>query len=585
MSSTMVSLPPGPRFLLSQLHYIVTPPAITFSAATVVSRVFGVVVPAWAVVILIVLSLPAFVLGYTTWQTAQWRRAAAAHGATLPRIVKKSDLKIIGEPEDHFPRDLFFKLSEKYGYTFLVELYFVKRFVTFEPEHVKAILSTDFGSYAKGVNFRDQMRSLLGEGVFNADGELWKFHRSIARPFFSKDRISHFDIFDRHAMDALEQMKARLKEGYAVDWQDLVSRFTMDSATEFLFGKDVQSLASGLPYPPTSDMARSRTIKPQADEFSSTFLEAQIVSSKRGRFQQAWGLTEFWRDKVAARKATIDKFINPILTDALRRKAEIGPESDSKVSEEDTLLSQLLKVTDDYNIIHDEILNTLLAGRDTTACTLTFAVYRLAEHPDVLRRLREEILSVVGPIRRPTYDDIRNMKFLRAVINETLRLYPPVPVNVRCAIKDTILQSKNPGDVPYYIPEGMRIVYSVFVMHRRKDLWGPDALKYDPDRFLDERVQKYLTPNPFIFVPFNAGPRICLGQQFAYNEVSFMLVRLLQQISAIEFVPEVAPKSVVPPGYTDSPGSDGSDRVWIGSHLTMYAKGGLWVKMTEAQND
>ena len=68
----------------------------------------------------------------------------------------------------------------------------------------------------------------------------------------------------------------------------------------------------------------------------------------------------------------------------------------------------------------------MLAGRDTTACTLTFAVYRLAEHPDVLQRLREEILSVVGPTRRPTYDDIRNMKYLRAVINETLRLYPPV---------------------------------------------------------------------------------------------------------------------------------------------------------------
>lgn len=117
-------------------------------------------------------------------------------------------------------------------------------------------------------------------------------------------------------------------------------------------------------------------------------------------------------------------------------------------------------------------------------------------------------------------------------------------------------------------------------------------MKFDPDRFLDERVHKYLTPNPFIFVPFNAGPRICLGQQvrmsseipqyprrladedeqFAYNEVSFMLVRLLQQISSIEFTPEVAPESVVPSDYADSPGSDGSDRAWIGSHLTMYAK-------------
>ena len=80
----------------------------------------------------------------------------------------------------------------------------------------------------------------------------------------------------------------------------------------------------------------------------------------------------------------------------------------------------------DRQLISDEISNILLAGRDTTACTLTFAVYRLADHRDILQRLREEILNVVGPSRRPSYEDIRNMKFLRAVINETLRLYPPV---------------------------------------------------------------------------------------------------------------------------------------------------------------
>lgn len=177
-------------------------------------------------------------------------------------------------------------------------------------------------------------------------------------------------------------------------------------------------------------------------------MSAQTASAKRGRFQGLWALQEFWTDKVQLRKAAIDKFITPILLDAIQKKNENekGQGDDVKVSEEDTLLSQLLKVTDgtsrmrafvragrllirvllDYNIIHDETLNILLAGRDTTACTLTFAIYRLAEHPDILKRLREEILDVVGSNRRPSYDDVRNMKFLRAVINETLRLYPPV---------------------------------------------------------------------------------------------------------------------------------------------------------------
>ncbi|KAI0374100.1 cytochrome P450 [Pilatotrama ljubarskyi] len=582
----MAVLPPGPRFVLEHLHYILGPPLFTLLVGYVAGRLLGLEIPGWAAVMCIP-SLWLCLFGSIILEELRWKAGAASHGATIPPVARvKGDAFRSGE--NRFPRDFLFRLCERHGNTFLIEIYFIKRLFTTEPEHIKAILATDFPSYEKGPSFRDQMKSLLGVGVFNADGELWKFHRSMARPFFSKDRISHFDIFDRHALDALEQMKARMREGYAVDWQDLVSRFTMDSATEFLFGKDVRSLSNGLPYPPTSDVARMQTSKPDSDEFSAAFLEAQIISAKRGRFQSAWGLGEFWRDEVEVLKKSIDKFINPILVDALQKKAEKGPDADAKVSEEDTLLSQLLKVTDGtssrhYSIIHDETLNILLAGRDTTACTLTFAIYRLAEQPEILQRLREEILSVVGPTRRPTYDDVRNMKYLRAVINETLRLYPPVPLNIRCAVKDTFLPSKVPGEKPIFVPKGMRCLYSVFLMHRRKDLWGPDALKFDPDRFLDERVQKYLTPNPFIFVPFNAGPRICLGQQFAYNEVSFMLVRLLQQVTSIQFVPEVAPESVVPPGYADSPGSDGTDRVWMGSHLTMYAKGGLWVKMTEAQ--
>lgn len=213
-----------------------------------------------------------------------------------------------------------------------------------------------------------------------------------------------------------------------------------------MFGRDVRSLSKGLPYPPTADV---RDPQREEDGFAAAFYEAQLASARRGKYQDAWGLTEFWGDRVLTHKAGVDKFINPILEDALRKKAEkaaAGSVDTKEVSEEDTLLSSLLKVTDgqypyqrlrsfpsddlrgssDRNIIHDEIVNILLAGRDTTACTLTFAVYRLAEHPDILRRLREEILDIVGPTRRPSYEDIRNMKYLRAVINETLRLYPPV---------------------------------------------------------------------------------------------------------------------------------------------------------------
>ncbi|QRV78298.1 cytochrome P450 family protein [Ceratobasidium sp. AG-Ba] len=164
-----------------------------------------------------------------------------------------------------------------------------------------------------------------------------------------------------------------------------------------------------------------------------------------------------------------------------------------------------------------------------------------------MRNLRDEILATVGPMGHPTPDNFRDMKYLRAVINETLRLFPAVPINERSAAKCTVIKS---GAKSYYITKGTT----------RKDLWGPDAEEFDPERWLDDRLKQYLTPNPFIFLPFNAGPRI----QFAYkkvhlplrvlltdwnelSEVSFLLVRLLQRVDAIEIAPEAHPDGTLPP--------------------------------------
>ena len=131
-------------------------------------------------------------------------------------------------------------------------------------------------------------------------------------------------------------------------------------------------------------------------------------------------------------------------------------------------------------------------------------------------------------------------------------------------------------------------------MHLCREYWGPDgaystlqtlyllvntisqAEEFDPDRFLDERLHKYLTPNPFIFLPFNAGPRICLGQQFAYNEMSFFLIRLLQNFEAIHLDLDAQdPQSRVPAKWISFPGRKGREKFWPQWHLTLYAKASL----------
>ncbi|KAL0958726.1 hypothetical protein HGRIS_014056 [Hohenbuehelia grisea] len=421
----------------------------------------------------------------------------------------------------------------------------------------------------------------------------------MTRPFFSKERISHFELFGRKADNAIGQPKARLREGYAVDIQDIASRYTLDSATEFLFGQNVNSLSAGLPYPYTVPEASSGSHP--ANEFARAFGKAQHEAAYRFRFGLEWPLLEPFRHRTQDSMDIVRAFLDPILTEALDKKREAantGLPQDKELKDEDTLLDYLVRHTDDHTLLRDEILNIMIAGRDTTATTITFAVYMLAKHPKALAKLRAEILSKVGSSRSPTFEDLREMKYLRAVINGKLTAHTVLFDFDPCANRNAAtlscgtiqlpyhsqggLASVKDWREPYYVPPNTMVQYSVWMMHRRTDLWGPDALEFDPDRFLDARLAKYLTPNPFIFLPFNAGPRICLGQQFAYHESSFFLVRLLQAFADIELAPDSQPpESRAPAEWAGAPGRKGREAIQPKAHLTLYAQDGIWIKMQE----
>ncbi|KAG2029801.1 cytochrome P450, partial [Suillus americanus] len=447
----------------------------------------------------------------------------------------------------------------------------------------QAILVSQFTSFVKGPMFWDQANSLLGTGVFNSNGDVWKFHHSMTCPFFNKDRISHFDIFDKHTEDAISQLKITLRDGYPVDFQDMVSRFTLDSATEFLFGKDVCSLSTALINQPSSPRSKDfEFANHPADKFGHAFSDAQIATTYRSQFGSVWCPSEFWTDHVKKHMDTCYVFIDPILKEALEKNKMLKENTNEKantknrdIKEGKTLLDHLVNYTEDPIVIRDEILNIMIARRDTTAATLTYVIYMLIQHPDVLCHLWEEILSKVGSSRRPTYDDMRDMKYLRAVINETLRLYPPVT-----SIEPTVWLRIN-GGKPIYIPSNTMTIYSVFLMQRRTDLWGPDAREFDPDQFLDDCLRKYFTSNPFIFVPFNAGPRICIGQQFAYNEVSFFLIRLLQQFSSVSLATNV--QTLLPAESVKCSGRKAIDKVIFKATLPSMQRTGYgvgWKRLT-----
>lgn len=238
----------------------------------------------------------------------------------------------------------------------------------------------------------------------------------------------------------------------------------------------------------------------------------------------------------------MDDFMQPFIDSVLSMTTE---QLDSMLAKKDTFLHALARFTRDPKVIRDQLVAILLAGRDTTAATLSFCLFELSRHPDVVTKLREEIASHVGD-RHPSYTDLKEMKYLNAVLNETMRLYPVVPFNVRHALVDTTLpRGGGPdGSQPIGMPAHTRIFYSTMAMQRRPDLYDPvpepgttpSRPYFDPAVFHPDRWVSGWQPKPWQFIPFNGGPRICLGQQFATIEMGYTVTRILQAFKEVKGV-------------------------------------------------
>jgi len=170
----------------------------------------------------------------------------------------------------------------------------------------------------------------------------------MTRPFFSKDRISDFELFDRHADQVISKIKERFKEGIAVDAQDVLSRFTLDTATEFLFGQDIKSLSGDLPYPSTCKKTSLRSHP--SDRFAFAFNRAQEYAFPRAIYGKLWPLVEFWKDTVAKEREITNEFTDPLIQAALERKK--AAKGVYEVDQDDsTLLDHLVHQMDGMNVL------------------------------------------------------------------------------------------------------------------------------------------------------------------------------------------------------------------------------------------
>lgn len=376
---------------------------------------------------------------------------------------------------------------------------------TKNPDNIKHVLATQFKDFELGVR-HPALMPLLGNGIFTLDGDGWKHSRTMLRPQFAREQVSHVDMLTPHVNTLIDIIKS--EKNATFDLQKLFFKLTVDTATEFLYGESVNSLN------PIHDPSF-----PEREIFSDAFDEAQHYLAKRILLQKLyWVLNnKEYGKNLKIVKRFLDHYINIALS--------LSPEELDK--KRYIFLYELAKQTRDPIVLRDQALNVLLAGRDTTAGLLSFTFHELGRKPEILKKLKEEILGAFGTeTNNITFESLKKLSYLKAVINETLRVFPTVPKNFRVANKNTFLvKGGGPdGEDPIFVKKGQSVMYSVYAMHRDPLIYGEDAHVYRPERWFEEHTRQL----GWAYLPFNGGPRICLGQQYALTEASYVIVRLLQ---------------------------------------------------------
>ncbi|MCJ1479378.1 hypothetical protein MMC13_008063 [Lambiella insularis] len=422
---------------------------------------------------------------------------------------------------------------------------------TASPENLEAMLSTQFNDFAYGLR-RQIFFPLLGEGIFTQDGQDWKHSRELLRPQFSLQQYRDLDTFEEH----VDNLIACIPNDKPIDLQPLFFRFTLDTTTAFLFGKSTYSLKTGL--------------SQQSLKFAENFDTAQDYVVKRFRLLDFYWLIGGRKFREAC------SFVHSYVEAMIRERYHVSSGQDERYVFFDAVASDVKK----QNELRDQLINVLLAGRDTTACLLSWSFRMLVQHPEVLNKIRKEIDSVAAANGKFQRDDIKRMTYLADFLKEglrmnaytehlrmedeqypelfmvpttirlvlmlplellVLRLFPPVPVNNRTALRTTTLPTGGGPDrsSPVLVRKGENVAYCVYVMHRRKDLYGDDAEDFRPERWENKDMPLYRnkTTAAWGFLPFNGGPRVCLGQDFALTEASYAIVRILQRFPEIRAAP------------------------------------------------
>jgi cytochrome P450 len=398
----------------------------------------------------------------------------------------------------HDPLGLFMRSQRAYGDVARFRagsfwFYFVN-----DVTAIHHILVDNAKNYTKSRNYRG-LKLFMGEGLVTSEGDHWRRQRKLAQPAFHRERLASFaDVMAKDTVAMLDRWAT--EPARIVDVHEEMMRLTLRIVGRTLFGCDVDGDAK--------EVGKALTF---GLHFTNDYVESLlplplwVPTPKNLRFSRA--------------KETLDKLVYRIIDE--RRNGE----------KKDDLLGMLMEATDEETgrgmsnkQLRDEVITLVVAGHETTATALTWTWYLLSRHPEVERPVQAEVATVLGG-RAVVFEDVAKLVYTRMVVEEAMRLYPPVWIFERQAIADDVVAG-------FRLPKGAIVGISPYALHRHPAHWSnPEG--FDPERFTAERSEG--RPR-FAYLPFGGGPRQCIGNGFAMMETVILLATIASR-ARLELVP------------------------------------------------
>lgn len=398
-----------------------------------------------------------------------------------------------------------------------------KTIVTANPANVEYILKTNFANFPKGKPLAEILGDLLGQGIFNVDGELWAAQRKLASHEFTTKSLKEFvvkTLEDEVEGRLIPLLESAAKENKIIDLQEVLKRFTYDTICKVSLGTDPNCLDLSRPIPP----------------LIRAFDTAAAISAMRATspIYLIWKLKRLFGLGSERHLSAAINTVHSLVHDIIAAKQNSLRDHGSDHHHHHDLLSRFLSAGHGGNLATDMVVSFIMAGRDTTAAAMTWLLWLLSTVGQSARdTIRAELAQCEpdpgsGPLGYETLK--RDMKHLQACLCEAMRLYPPVAWDSKHALNDDVLPD---GTV---VKQGDRVTYFPYGMGRMETIWGVDRLKFIPDRWFEPvsgyelvRTGPLKMVSPYEFPVFQAGPRVCLGKEMAFIQMKYVVASVINQ--------------------------------------------------------